>query len=457
MLERLTSREPANQIALVFVHGFTGDRAGTWGRIPEHAGPALPGWDLFGFGYESHRRFDIPNLWSSDARLEEISTKLFAAVEHLPHPRLAFVAHSMGGLVAQRALVRYEALRKRTSHLCMFGTPSAGLVKASLLAWFKQQVNNMSASGPFIRDLRKAWDDLQLSSGSPFQLLAVAGESDQFVPPKSSLEPFPEEARRVIEGNHVSMLLADSTDSPCVQVLVNFLTQGAGARAAGLIVESGRFAETIERLWTTRLELDDQAAVELAIALRVHNRLNDAVEYLEAFQPNAAGADPAGVLAGLYKRRWYQERRRADAEAALRNYRGAYDRAVGGRNSGQAYYLGINVAFMELAYGQDYQAARQYAEQVLQHTAAAGNPRNELWQPATEGDALLMLGRTDEAFERHTVAAALTRNPWQAVSAQDQLIRTAELCGLTKDRTEEFADLYETALSGEALAAGSAH
>src|SRR5262249_26114888 len=153
-----------NKVAIVFVHGFTGDLKGTWGKIPQFlaADPHLSGWDLFGFGYQSRRSFDILKLWSADARLEEIAIELNATPELRPYARLAFVAHSMGGLVVQRAIVKYEELRNRTSHVILFGTPSAGLVKATLLEIFKQQIHNMSASGEFIHDLRRQWRELGL-------------------------------------------------------------------------------------------------------------------------------------------------------------------------------------------------------------------------------------------------------------------------------------------------------
>ena len=49
-----------NETAIVFVHGFTGDVAKTWRRIPEflQADPRLNEWDLLGFGYQGHLRFD---------------------------------------------------------------------------------------------------------------------------------------------------------------------------------------------------------------------------------------------------------------------------------------------------------------------------------------------------------------------------------------------------------------
>ena len=94
-----------NKVAIVFVHGFTGDVEGTWGDIPQflHQQPELAGWDLVGFGYQSKRRFDIVNLWSADASLEEISTKLDTALDWLratrgsSSSRTAWAASSFSG------------------------------------------------------------------------------------------------------------------------------------------------------------------------------------------------------------------------------------------------------------------------------------------------------------------------------------------------------------------------
>ena len=441
-----------NEVAIVFVHGFTGDRKGTWGNIPEFllTEPSLSGWDLFGFGYQSKRRFDILKLWSADAGLEEIATALFSTPELGPYQRLALVAHSMGGLVVQRALVKYPDFLKRTSHLILFGTPSAGLVKATLLSVAKQQLRNMSASGDFIQKLRGDWRNLDLDTKPPFRFLAIAGELDQFVPPESSLGPFPESTQRVIPGNHLSMLDAGSKDAPCVRILVDALTTGAapaGPRsAARLALEKGAFQQAIEKLWPQRSELDDDGVTQLALALDAVGRRGEAIQVLEGH--STKGTDALGVLAGRYKRRWLVERRRTDVEKAVELYRRGYSEATAKErpNHDQAYYHGINLAYLELAYGGDYHAARELAKTVLEHCKRATNPKQEIWRLATEGDALVILGRKKEGFEKHAAAAKQQMSPWQALSIQEQAIRTADVCGLSEEDIERLSDLYEGGL-----------
>ncbi len=116
-----------NRVAIVFVHGFSGDLRRTWGEIPKllKESNKLLGWDLFGFGYASRKRFDLLGLWSADPDLERISEKLITTLEiETKGYKLAFVAHSMGGLVVQRALILNPAFRNKTTHVILFGTPS---------------------------------------------------------------------------------------------------------------------------------------------------------------------------------------------------------------------------------------------------------------------------------------------------------------------------------------------
>ncbi|MBC8165837.1 MAG: alpha/beta hydrolase, partial [Bryobacteraceae bacterium] len=426
-----------NRTAIVFVHGFSGDQQGTWGRIPEFlmAAQGLRGWDLLGFGYQSRKRFDILGLWSSDAAIEEIAVKLWSAPELSKnnYDTLALVAHSMGGLVVQQALVRNEELRQRTTHLLLFGTPSEGLVKASLLSILKQQMNNMSASGPFIRDLRQHWKDLALDTAPPFRFLTIAGEMDQFVPPDSSLHPFPEATHRVIAGNHLTMLDVASQDDACVQIIVGALTEGAalaGPRnSARVAVEAGHFQQVIDKLWPNRDSLDDVGAVQLAIALDRKGRRDDAIETLRKHKP--AGTDVYGVLAGRLKRRWLVTRAEADFASACELYNLGYSKATS-RNPpdhDQAYYHGINIAFLALAGSvRDDHAARDMAAKVLTHCDAAVNPTQTHWCLATRGDALILLGRVDEGIQIHKQAAAKNLKPWEALSMEEQAIRLADLC-----------------------------
>jgi len=417
----------------------------------------LNDWDFLGFGYQSHKLFDLVGLWSADPRLEEISTMLYGRPEIAPakYKSLTFVAHSMGGLVVQRALVKYPDLRKRTSHVVLFGTPSNGLEKARGFSFWKRQINNMAAGGPFVTDLRKDWKDLELNTKAPFSFMAVAGELDQFVPPSSSLAPFPKSMQRVIPGNHVTMLDAQSLDHPGVQIIMAALTDQAAASgplaSAKRAVEMGEFQTLIGQLWPEHDQpnaplpdgLDDDAAVQLAIALGRTNRQEDAIRILRTHKPS--GTDVLGVLAGRLKRSWWVDRKADDLQSARDLYQRAYDQATAKTpvDHDQAYYHGINVAYLALAGGRDFAAAREMAERVLTHTANALDPGRRKWILPTEGDALLILGRTAEGLDQHQNAARQELKPWEAQSMEDQAMRVADLCGLSEVDAQRLANFYE--------------
>jgi tetratricopeptide (TPR) repeat protein len=243
------------------------------------------------------------------------------------------------------------------------------------------------------------------------------------------------------------MLRADSPDAPCVRILVDAFTAGAapaGARsAARLAVEEGEFQKAIDGLWPRRSELDDGGARLLTLALDAVGRREDAIQFLEGH--SASGTDVLGVLAGRYKRRWIVERRRADVEKAMELYGRVYSTAAARqpRDCDQAYYHGINLAYLELADGGDYRAARERAKTVLEDCASAVSPKDRFWCLASEGDALMILGRTEEAMQKHAEAAKLEMDPWQALSIQEQAIRTADLCGFATQEIERLSDLYE--------------
>jgi hypothetical protein len=97
---------------------------------------------------------------------------------------------------------------------------------------------------------------------------------------------------------------------------------------------------------------------------------------------------------------------------------------------------------LELAYGGDYRKARELAQLMLEHCGKATKPKEKLWRLASEGDALMILGRTQEGFAKHGAAAKLAMSPWQALSIQEQAIRIGDLCGLAPEEMERLSALY---------------
>jgi pimeloyl-ACP methyl ester carboxylesterase len=419
--------------AIVFMHGFGGDAVQTWGNFPAllKNEDRLKNWDIYSLGYSTSLAFDIAGIWAADPEIITLGGLLDTQTQVAPldgYQALALVAHSMGGLMLQRALLSSAALRARVSHVVLYGTPSGGLEKASPFHFWKRQIRDMAKDGEFVTTLRREWG--ATVGGSPaFRFVTVAGDRDEFVPRTSSLDPFPEACRRVVYGNHLEIVKPENADHLGYRLLCKVLNDEAvdagPVDSAALAVESRDFQKAIDMLWPHRAELDDRGMVMLALALDAKGRRDDAIELLSTGK--RTGTDPLGVLAGRLKRRWLAERRRADAEQALTLYRDALAQSETKNDVDQAYYHGINCAFMELAYGSDASAARELATKVLGYCARS--KKDDVWRHATEGEAHLYLGDRDACLAAYRCAREKNPEPWQLASLYQQAVRAADLMG----------------------------
>jgi pimeloyl-ACP methyl ester carboxylesterase len=376
-------REDArNEKAIIFVHGFSGNAHTTFGMKPAFlAGhPDLYDWNLHCFGYSTGLSPDITGLWSSDP---DISALAGALSQNLRDrwgklKQVVLIAHSMGGLVVQRALLD-GGFHERVHTCLLFGTPSLGLRKASFGRFFKRQAADMERDGAFITRLRADWSTKFASV--PFGFAAVAGNNDQFVPPSSSLAPFHVEHRCHVFGNHLEMVKPMQRDADSVLLVVNRLT-----------------GQKLKPPTESRSSDPAKQLSEQALALELEGRESEAIALLE--QNLEVGTDVMGTLAGRLKRRWLREISGGEPEGAdpggrARDlYADALRRATLTGNHPQAAYSAINCAFMQLALDGE-EAARPYAERALLH---ARHSPNDVWSSATQAEALLYLRKPVEAL-----------------------------------------------------------
>ena len=402
--------------AVVFLHGFSGDRDDTWDRLPGLLGTAVADWDIYTLGYATTFRPDFLGVWSADPDLPILATMLTtqASIQPLKRYRsLSLVAHSMGGLVVQRALVDDTNLANRTEKVVLFGTPSAGLRKASWLFFWKRQLRNMANGSEFITALRQDWAAL-FEPEPRFDLRVVAGEQDQFVPPRSSLGPFHRQFHSVVPGNHLSMVRAEDTDSPSVRLLMSVLSNAPVADDTTALLP---LAAEIPNPTASALieahgdELSQQDVVRAALALEQNGKRDEAMALLQRYQ--TLGTDVQGTLAGRVKRMWIADEDLGFAQHALALYQGALDVARKMGDASQIYYHSINVAFLEFVAFDRVERSQKMAKLALETASLA---EENAWSVATQAEANLYLGNRDLALDLYRRMLAFEAEPWKYAS-----------------------------------------
>lgn len=425
-----------NDAAVIFVHGFGGDAGKTWGQFPSLlcSEPRIQKWDVYSIGYPSSLRIDVPNIWSADPGLKTLAIELRTFLSLPPfagYKVIAIAAHSMGGLVVQRAMLDEHKLAARISHVIFFGTPSGGLAKAGLFGRFKRQFRDMAQGSAFVTDLRNDWKK-KYQGKYPFELRVVAGDRDEFVPSSSSLGPFPDSMQWVVPGNHLAIVKPNQADDQSVRLVVDALTGDHHARGvvdgARLAVERREFREAVEALLPRAESLDDTALVILALALDGLGRGEEGLAVLERwYQGGGSSADALGTLGGRFKRRWLAERVAADLSRARELYATGLKLAMEQGDHEQVYYHAINIAFLSLmASPLDSKVTSQTQEMArLAQTHCARSSEN-FWRIATEAEAALILDDLERAVALYSRAISISQSPRAIDSMYSQAIRVAE-------------------------------
>ncbi len=429
------NRNAGSRAAVIFVHGFSGDVGTTWASfltnfLNDHR---LNDWDVYSAGYPTNLSIDLP-IWTSDPDIRVCAVGLTTKLRLAPldsYQAIVLVAHSMGGLVVQRAILDSEELRNRLRHVLLYGTPSAGVLKASLVARIKRQASDMCAGSTFITQLREDWQNT-IGERPLFSFTAIAGETDAFVPASSSIDPFPNSQQAVVPGNHLGIVRPDSTDHYSYELFYKTLTDSRGAfsavESARLAVEHNEFNHAIELLLPGADGLDADAIVTLALALESVGRNEDAIEVIEKWNDahERRSLDPIGVLAGRLKRRWMTSRQEQDFDRALELYNEGLECAEASKDHSQAYYHAINVAFLRLLSeagdGPPTTEVKEMARRALGHVDAA---HENHWTCATKGEAHLMLGNLEVAVDAYRGARGLAKDLRQCDSMHMQAVTVA--------------------------------
>jgi pimeloyl-ACP methyl ester carboxylesterase len=408
---------------LLFVHGFSGSASETFGFIPQmlEENPQFRGWDIFSIGYSSDVFPSIGRgIWSVNPDITKISSYLRTLLENQfsDYDRFAIVAHSMGGLAAQRMILDLDKLnRNRLSHLLLFGTPSAGLKKASWVSFWNTQVRDLSSDSDFIKKLRSDWNH-EFNASTNFSFKTFAGTKDEFVPTESSLAPFDEKYHGIIEGNHLNMIAPkDSKDihNQCFEIIIRTLTNQQIAHLNGnpedINLLIGDYQAIINKFSPNPNLIGLKELTKLVFALECTNKAAEAITVLNDHPSALKDSDTLGILGGRFKRKYLLEGLQADLDKAFLYYNKAYKIATKAKNNRQIFYNAINIAFLYIVAHNDNPKMLQYAQIALDN---CNSIHKDMWEMATMAEANLYLGNISLAEGFYREASKIAGNDIRA-------------------------------------------
>ena len=234
-------------------------------------------------------------------------------------------------------------------------------------------------------------------------------------------------SERVVPGDHIGIVHPATVANPSYVVFFNALKRAGALRtkveSARLAVEVNDYGSVVEAFLSSAEDLDSDAIVTLALALESLGRSDEATQVVEEhFAQGEATLDAVGVLAGRLKRRWLFSRAKADYDRALELYAGALQKAIELDNHAQAYYHGINVAFLKLMVGPEHEGASEETREAAELARSFAKQGQETaWSLVTVGEASLMLGELTEAL----VAYERARETSGTVRAQQSMFAQA--------------------------------
>ena len=429
-------RKTRNFKLMILIHGFGGNAHTTFGLFPAFlAGdPTLTEWDIVTIGYPTSLAPDFSGVWSADPDLTSLAGYLDTLVtdtDFQTYKEITFIGHSMGGLIIQRALLD-GGMTDRVRQVILFGTPSGGLKKSKLAKLFKRQARDMDPEGTFMKTLRGDWNS-QYNTDLPFTFRAVAGLSDEFVPKRSSHGPFQfkREFCKWVKGNHLEIVKPENCTTDSVNLVRNLLSARTDEKPSPKVVRDLAAEAFTEQLLDSGGEKPDwEASVrQAAFDLEASGAQNQAIQLLES--TGYESSELKGMLGGRLKRRWLADpdENTEAGDRALELYSSGYDQAKNDNRHDQAFYNGINVAFMQFAHKENRDAAANLSNEILQHIRLdqQEHPDPDMWRSATQGEAMLYLEKPDAALKSYEQAMALNPDPRQRKSVLQQAIWATRL------------------------------
>ncbi len=401
--------------AILFVHGFSGDAENTFAEAPKllMANEEIDGWDMFPLGYSGNLVPEMgKNIWACASDIKRNSDYLLTSIKNKfsRYKRIAIVAHDLGGIVAQQALLELENKDlDRISHVLFFGTPSNGLPEIALKNFFTYGNNEkeLKEGSPYMLNLRFRWDD-KFQNNYPFTFMTVAATKDEYVPISSSLEPFPKQYQKIIEADHFSLVQIDDENDDSYQLLLHTLMNksflNTFSNKEEVNIALGEYNAVINSLLPYVKTIDSKGLEQLMYAMEGAGREEEATKILEEHPLAKGNSKLLGVLGERYKRQYLKTFTASDLQMAFKHYNDGLNISNEKRDYSQLYYHAINLAFLSLMKGEKGEMVA-FADQA--QLATEKDPFPSMWKFATIAEAFLYNGNFGNSKENYEKAAAM--------------------------------------------------
>lgn len=405
-------REDGNNL-LLFVPGFSGESTGTFGDIPKflQANSDFDGWAMKSLGYSPGVQPKLgKDIWGAIRDVDIIAGNLKTSIKYKfrDYDRIAIVAHSLGGLVAQKAILGLdEDNLNRISHLIMFGTPSNGIAPEVLTKQWNKKYSEMSSEGDFIKSLRANWNST-FDEKLPFKLKVAASIEDEYVPLESCHEPFGEEYREFVDDKHLMMVKPKDEKDDAYSLILNTLTGSKFfneyTNKEEINLTLGKYDAVVKKLLHNKEDLDKTGLKQLIFALEGLERKEEVFDILNNHPVAKDNTDLMGILGGRHKRDYLKTYSAKSSQLSIDYYSKALAISVENEDYSQIYYHAINLAFLSIVTDPEggESMMMKYAKQALEATEQC---RDNVWKYATVAEANMYLGNMDKAKEFYMKAS----------------------------------------------------
>jgi pimeloyl-ACP methyl ester carboxylesterase len=255
--------------ALIFVHGYNGDPRESWRAFARLllADQRFADWDILSFGY---------GIRSSILGAAASLTSRMSQPEMSGYTELAFVTHSIGGLIVQRALVDNDELAGRVRLAFFFASPNAGmrlprLFRIPWLSHIASPLDELSPGSPLLQELDQRWNQ-KFGLKTPFEYWSIAADRDAFVS-AVSLSAVPLEHRLVVSADHLSLIRPETPQAGGFRVVTEALMYrdvpaSAKKAAQGSVAVEEKREAGISDVFLHCNHVDTEVVLEVAQQLR---------------------------------------------------------------------------------------------------------------------------------------------------------------------------------------------